>query len=158
MHSILGSTFWGPSSRCVDIVHSSIFQTEQKQNSQFHLNDKDAFCIICYFLALRGFSMPTFLHLCPAECNSQPSSQWTRKPAILPDCLPASSPLSDQQTVEEWACFRKLMVHALLPGLKMDWNVVYLKHSRPPLRKTDQNTETLVWDSGNFLEGWGTLR
>lgn len=31
-------------------------------------------------------------HLCPAECWSQPSRQQTRKSALLPACLAASSP------------------------------------------------------------------
>ncbi|KAK2851146.1 hypothetical protein Q5P01_007422 [Channa striata] len=72
--------------------------------------------------------------------------------ASYPASLPALSSRA-KQTVEQWAGFWKLMVHALLPRLKMDWNVVYLKHSTPPHRKKDQNTEAAVGDSGNFLEG-----
>lgn len=51
--------------------------------------------------------------------------------ASYPACLPACqlSPLRTTDSREQ-AGFWKLMVHALLPGLKMDWNVVYLKHSR----------------------------
>jgi len=35
------------------------------------------------------------------------------------------------------------MVHALLPGMKTDWNVVYLKHSRLPQKKS-QDRELLL--------------
>lgn len=46
--------------------------------------------------------------------------------------LPPLSSLTGQQSVEERASLSKLMARALLPGLKMNWNVVYLKHTRPP--------------------------
>lgn len=59
---------------------------------------------------------------------SKPGSQLSFQPAGLP----ALSSLSGQQTVEERASLSKLMARALLPGLKMNWNVVYLKHTRPP--------------------------
>lgn len=68
-------------------------------------------------------------------------NQEASYPACLPACLPALSSQADSGgMVGLW----KLMVHALLPGLKMDWNVVYLKHTRPPHRKKDHNTEAAV--------------
>lgn len=101
---------------------------------------------------LQAFSCPLFWHLCPSECNSQPSSQWTRKPAILPACLPACqlSPLRTTDSREQ-AGFWKLMVHALLPGLKMDWNVVYLKHSRLLHRGKKRSKYTLFRLKYNFF-------
>lgn len=68
---------------------------------------------------------------------SKPGSQLSFQPAGLP----ALSSLSgQQQTVEERASLSKLMARALLPGLKMNWNVVYLKHTRPrPGRKITQH-------------------
>ncbi|CAB1420049.1 unnamed protein product [Pleuronectes platessa] len=46
------------------------------------------------------------------------------------------------QTVDDWAGFCKLMVHALLPMLNMDWNVVDLKRSMAPRSRKDQTTDT----------------
>lgn len=147
MHNTRVITSWRQTSLCVVIVWSSIFQTKRK-NSQLHLN----YYIICYSMAPWASPCPLFWHLCP------PASHPANEAGSQLSYLPASSLLSGRQTVEEWAGLWKLIVHALLPGLKMDWNVVYLKHTRLPHRKKDHNTEAIVSDSGNFLERWDMLR
>lgn len=96
-------------------------------------------CVICYSLP-----PPRLLSAHVFGISAQQSvtaSHPANEPGRQLPCLPASSLLSGQQTVEEWVGLLKLMVHALLPGLKMNWNVVYLKRTRPPHRKTDYNTE-----------------
>lgn len=73
-------------SLCVVVVFSGIFQTKQK-HSQLHLNYKVVCCVPFVILCPPKASLcPRFWHLCPTECNSQPSSQWTRKAASLPAC------------------------------------------------------------------------
>lgn len=129
MHNTRAITPWRQTSLCVVIVCSSIFQTKQK-NSQLHLNYKVLFFMSFVIL------LPPEVFPCPLFGISVHQSVTASHPANEPgsqlSCLPASSLLSGRQTVEEWAGFWKLMVHALLPGLKMDWNVVYLKHSMLP--------------------------
>lgn len=96
-------------------------------------------CVICYSLPpLRLLHAHFFgISVQQSVTTSHPANEPRRQ---LP-CPPASSLRSGQQTVEEWVGLLKLMVHALLPGLKMNWNVVYLKRTRPPHRKKDHNTE-----------------
>lgn len=129
------------------IVGSGIFLL---QNWQLYLNLRMCFYVVLFPSPPEAFSCPFFgfsLHqsVTPSHPVSQPGSQ--------PSCLPASSLLSDRQAVEEPAGFWNLMVHALLPGLKMDWNVVYLRHSvLPQSPEKIKNTEATVWDSGSLSE------
>lgn len=90
---------------------------------------------------LEAFPCSLCWHPPPSECNVQASSRWKRKPVILIACLPA---LSLQTDSGELVGFWSLMAHSLLPGIEMERNVVYLKHSRPPQRKRAQNTESQV--------------
>lgn len=119
---------------CCYYVQQYISDTTEKLTIAFKLQGR-----FLYHLLFSGppeaFPCPLFWHLCAPECNSQPSSQWTRKPAIPP----ASSLLSGRQTLEEWALLLKANGSCTLPGLKMDWNFVYLKHTRPPHREKDPN-------------------
>lgn len=134
-----------------------IFQTKKRT---FHSYQRRFYSAVSHLLFLASpeapscplfyLFFPVCAHLCPAECLGQPSRQQTRKSALLPARRAASfsSSLSGQQTVEERASLSKLMARALLPGLKMNRNVVYLKHTRPPPgRKITQhsNSRPRLW-------------
>lgn len=112
--------------------------------------------LCCSPFVVPGFSwgsfMPTFFFFffCLGPSLSSrvsrpdvaPANQEVSSPSSLPVCQ-FSPLLSGQQTVEERASLSKLMARALLPGLKMNRNVVYLKHTRPPPgRKITQHTNS----------------
>lgn len=78
---------------------------------------------------------------------SRPGSQLSFQPARLP----VLSSLSGQQTVEERASLSKLMARALLPGLKMNRNVVYLKHTRLPPGRTITQRPNSRPKTGHFF-------
>lgn len=84
--------------------------------------------------------------------QSVTASHPANEPGSQLSCLPASqlSPLRTTDSREQ-AGFWKLMVHALLPGLKMDWNVVYLKHSRLLHRGKKRSKYTLFRLKYNFF-------
>lgn len=119
------------------IVCSRIFWTKTwKLTIAFKLQGALLYNLF-FTLPLEAFLGTLSGNFCAEECDSSPSSRRSRNPAVLP----ALSLLSGPRTVGLW----KLMVHALLPGQKMDWNVVYLKHTRLQQDKT-WLTEPPVWD------------
>lgn len=136
------------------LLFACVFQTKKRT---FHNYQRGCFFFLSRVpFVVPGFSrgsfVPTFLsffsvcaHLCPAECLGQPLRQQTRKSALLPACRVASSllPLRPTDCGGRGPSLSKLMARALLPGLKMNRNVVYLKHTRPlPGREITQHTNS----------------
>lgn len=93
------------------VVSLYISDKRKEHTHLYFTTTKAGFCCVSFVILCpsRGFSAPAALllpffflfffycgHLCPAECNSQPSCQKTRKAAILPAglaWLPALSSL-----------------------------------------------------------------
>lgn len=139
-----------------------IFQTKKEHFTVTKEGFALLWAICCSRLLLRllraHFSF-FFFCLCPSLSSRvsrpaiAPANQEVSSPSSLPVCQ-FSPLLSGQQTVEERASLSKLMARALLPGLKMNRNVVYLKHTRPPPgRKITQHTNSRPRLWVIFLEG-----
>lgn len=80
-------------------MHSSIFHTEQKQNSQFQLND-------LYHLLFPGpprlFHAHFFFFFCISVQQSVTASHPANEPGSQLSCLPACLPALSSQTDRQW--------------------------------------------------------